>query len=190
MVDKKFVEAYWLFQTDKLNSFREMGKYMGHSEYYHKGIYAKYKEDKKKYKNIKLRGTISDKKCFEKKSRGRTRKKGISEEFKQAYWDYENYRISVIEAYTRINYSKNWFYNIAKSYEKTDEYNNDIKNQKNISLKPCRVLVLPEGYKKDSETMSTKELSKKYNLNEIQCKRLLLKFDKKNIWKCIKENKK
>lgn len=196
MIDKKFIEAYWLFRTRKIESLREMGKYLGHSEYYHKSIYSKakkyetseeYKKELEKYKGQKLRGTISDKKFLNEKSRGKKLVKGITPEFIKVYWEYENYEISPTEAYEKIGYSKNWFYKIAKEYEKSQEFKKDIKMQKNISEKPCRIQVIPDGFKEDAKTMSTKELSKKYDLLEIQCKRLILKLDKKNIWKCIKK---
>jgi len=198
MFDEKFIEAYWLFRTRKISSLREMGKYLGHSEYYHKSIYSKAKkyEESKEYqtelkKRLKedknIRGAISTKECFNEKSRGRKREKGITDEFKKAYWDYENYLITPQQAYTRIGYSKNWFYKIAKLYEESEEFKQDIKAQKGIQKKPCRVQIIPKGFADDSKTMTVKELSKKYNLIEIQVKRLILKLDKKNIWKCIKE---
>lgn len=196
MVDSKFKEAYWLFRTHKISSLREMGSYLGHSKYYHKGIYAKaaeyesskeYKEDLKKYKDATLRGTISDKEFLKEPSRGRKRKKGITDEFKKIYWQYENYEISPVTAYEKTGYSKNWFYKIAKSYEQSKEFKEDIKKQKGIEKKPCRIQTIPDGFKEDSINMPLKELSEKYELPEIQCKRLILKLDKKNIWKCIKE---
>ena len=196
MIDSKFKEAYWLFRTHKISSLREMGSYMGHSKYYHKGIYAKaaiyesspeYKEDLKKYQGQTLRGEISNKDFLKEPSRGRKRKKGITDEFKKIYWQYENYEISPTTAFEKTGYSKNWFYKIAKAYEKTTEFENDLKNQKDIDKKPCRVQIIPTGFKEDSNTMTLIDLSKKYKLPQIQCKRLILKLDKKNIWKCIKQ---
>ena len=81
MFDEKFINAYWLFRTREISSLREMGKYLGHSEYYHKSIYskakkyeaskeyqAKLKEYKKTHKN--LRGAISTKVQRQKKNKG------------------------------------------------------------------------------------------------------------------------
>lgn len=201
MVNEKFIEAYWKFRTNEITSMSEIGTYLGHSNYYHKVIYklAREYENSDEYKNSlkdykkqygkNLRGSISDKKCFEKTTRGRKRKKVIDNTFKKVYWEYEQYLISPAAVCSALNFSKNWFYKLAKEYEESEEYLKDIKLQTGVEKKPSRCRPLPDGFMKDSENMTSKQLSREYNIPEVICKRLILKTNKKTIWKFIIENK-
>lgn len=201
MVNEKFIDAYWKFRTNEITSMSEMGTYLGHSNYYHKVIYKlareyesmeEYKNSLKEYKKQygkKLRGAISDKKCFEKTTRGRKRKKVINNDFKKVYWEYEQFLISPTAACSALNFSKNWFYKLAKEYEESDEYLKDIKLQQGVEKKPSRCRPIPDNFMENKKVMTVKQLSKEYNIPEIICKRLILKTNKKTIWKFISENK-
>lgn len=200
MVDNEFINAYWLFRTRKIRSLRELGKVLGHGNYYHKSIYIKakkyessneYKVALKQYSKLhkNLRGEISTKEYLCEETKGRIGEKGITPEFVKVYWEYENYYISPSEAYQKTGYSKNWFHNIALKYENSSEFYKDIKKQKNIKIKPARTRTVPEGFREDSEIMSIEELAKKYEINKIQIERLILKLDKSNVFKAIKDNK-
>ncbi len=199
MLDNKFIDAYWKFRRREITSMREFGIYLGHCEYYHKCIYAYSKEyeasdeykielEKQLKKNPYLRGTISDRACFNEKSRGRKGEKGITDKFKEVYWDYENYKISPIEAYELTGYSKNWFHKVSLDYEKSPYYKDDIKKHPEVMKKPERTQAVPIDFKKDAMTMTDEELSVKYNYHICKVQRLRLKTNRKAVWDAIKEN--
>ena len=201
MVDNKFIEAYWKFRNREISSLREFGTYLGHCSYYHKCIYKfseeyegspEYEKALKEQlkKNPNLRGTITDKSCFKEKSRGRKGIKGVTEQFKEVYWRYENYEISPKEACELTGYSKNWFHKTAVDYEKTVDYEKDLKKHKSVLKKPSRTMVVPEGFREDSTVLTDEELSKKYHICLLNVGRLKMKMDKKAVWKAIGDMKK
>lgn len=201
MVSTKFIEAYWKFRNREITSLREFGTYLGHCSYYHKCIYKfseeyesrpEYEEELKRQlkKNPYLRGTITDRSCFNEKSRGRKGEKGITDAFKKVYWRYENYEISPKEACELTGYSKNWFHKVAVDYEKSPYYEKDLRKNKSVIDKPSRTMAVPPEFKADVNTMTNEELAAKYGICELSVERLKKKMDKKAVWAAIGEMKK
>jgi len=200
MVSEKFKEAYWKFRNREITSLREFGVYLGHSNYYHKCIYKfseeyekspEYKEDLAEHlkENPYMRGEITDKTCFNEKSRGRKGIKGITEKFKETYWRYENYEISPSEAYEITGYSKNWFHKTSMEYEATPQYEEELKAHPSVLSKPSRSRPVPDGFKIDMKTMTDRQLADKYGICITGIKRLKKKTDRKEVWKEIKSMK-
>lgn len=200
MVDAKFIEAYWKFRNREISSLREFGVYLGHCSYYHKCIYKfseeyenspEYKKDLEEHlkKNPYMRGAITDKSCFNEKSRGRKGEKGITESFKEVYWKYENYEISPKEAYKLLGYSKNWFHKIAIDYETSPYYEEDLKNHQSVISKPSRTMAVPVEFREDMNKMTNEELAEKYKICQLSVDRLKKKTDRKAVWKAIAEMK-
>ena len=106
-----------------------VGIALGKCDYFHRGIYARaekyeasdeYREELEKQiaANPFLRGAITNGECFNEPTRGRKTEKGITEEFKKAYWAYESYLVSPDMACEMVGYSKNWFHKISLRYNK------------------------------------------------------------------------
>lgn len=119
--------------------------------------------------------------------RGR-KKIGISEEFKQIYWDYERYLIDPITACKNRFYSvsKNTFRRLCEQYENTDEYNIDLKEQDDlfvIGRLPKRHGVIAEPVRNLIIDVAEHGISFRdacfihdVEINEIQFNRYLLKY--------------
>lgn len=196
MVSERFKEAYWKFRNREIVSMREMGIFLGHSAYYHKCIYKfseeyekspEYQEDLKKHmdENPYMRGSITDKKCFKEKSRGRRGEKGITDAFKEVYWRYENYEISPQEAFLASGYSKNWFHKVSLDYEASPYYEAELLQHPSVMDKPHRTRAVPEGFREDMGVLTDAQLCEKYRICQAGVNRMRLKTDKKNVWKFI-----
>lgn len=191
----KFIEVYWKYRRREIASIREFGIALGKCDYFHRGIYARaekyeasdeYREELEKQiaANPFLRGAITNGECFNEPTRGRKTEKGITEEFKKAYWAYESYLISPDMACEMVGYSKNWFHKISLRYERSTDYAKDLAAH-NIQDRPSRTNALPKDFK-DNMNLTDKELAAKYKIPTCVIPRMRIKSSR-SVWDAINQ---
>lgn len=74
----------------------------------------------------------------EKEGKGRL-KKTVDAKFISVYWAWQNYYIDTNKAIILSGLSRQSFYNLAKQYEETDDYNDELQKQpQDFGIKPKR----------------------------------------------------